>query len=91
MRYALNLPSLVIALLMALPAAAADPDEISHRVRTQLDRKSEVRLAKFLERSERRITAALQLEDPRYDSIGSGVEATTGSGTLVCVTHACPS
>ena len=96
MRYAFCLPSLVIALLTALPAAAADPVEISHRVRALLDRKLEaeflersqrlvdaaleVQFAEFLERSQRRVDVALQLEDPRHDSIGSGVEATTLAG-----------
>ncbi len=99
-RYPLCLPSLVIALLTALPAAAADPVEISHRVGVLLDWKLEAELlersqrrvdaalevqfaeqfAELLERNERRIAAALQLEDPRHDSIGSGVEATTFAG-----------
>ncbi len=119
MRHALCLPSLVIALLTALPAAAADPVDISHRVRALVDWKLEaellersqrridaalevqfaeqfaellersqrrvdaaleVQFAEFLERSQRRVDVALQLEDPRHDSIGSGVEATTLAG-----------
>ena len=90
MLYALCLPPLVIALLTALPAAA-DPVEISHRVRAlldqklevqfaELDRKLEVQFAELLDRNQQRIAVALKLEDPRQDSNGAGVDATTVAG-----------
>ena len=75
MRYVLCLPLLFVALLTSLPAAATDPDEISRRMRVLLDRKLEVQFAELLDRSERRITASLQLKDPYYHSIGSSIEA----------------